>query len=65
LPQKAAEALRIHRKRQLEEPHKVSANGQDYGPVFASSRGTPLDTQHILNRRFNPLLKRAGIRDIP
>jgi integrase len=64
LPQKAVEALRIHRKHQLEEPHKVSANWQDYGLVFASSKGTPLDTQNIVNRRFKPLLKRAGISEI-
>jgi integrase len=60
LPQKAEEALRIHRKHQLEEPHKVSANWQDYGLVFASSKVTPLDTQNIVNRSFKPLLKRAG-----
>jgi hypothetical protein len=41
LPQRAVEAFTIHRKRQLEEPHKVSANWQDYGLVFASSKGTP------------------------
>jgi integrase len=64
LPQEAVEALRIHRKRQLEEPHKVGANWQDYGLVFASSKGTPLDAKNIVNRRFKHLLKRAGIRDI-
>jgi integrase len=65
LPQRAVEALRIHRKRQLEEPHKVvSATWQDYGLVFASSKGTPLDTQNIVNKRLNPLLERAGISDI-
>jgi integrase len=65
LPQRAVEALRIHRKRQLEEPHKgVGANWQDYGLVFASSKGTPLDAQNIVNGHLKPLLKRAGIRDI-
>jgi integrase len=64
LPQRAVEALRIHRKRQLEEPHKVGANWQDYGLVFTSSKGTPLDAQNIVNRRLKPLLKRAGIRDV-
>ena len=65
MPQKAVEALRIHRKRQLEEPHKVGANWQDHGPVFAFSKGTPLDAKNIVNRCFKALLKRAGIRDIP
>ena len=32
--------------------------------LFASSKGTPLDTQNLVNRRFKPLLKRAGIHDI-
>jgi integrase len=55
LPQKAVEALRIHPKRQLEEPHKVSANWQDYGLVFTSSKGTPLDAQNIVDRRWHDL----------
>jgi integrase len=65
LPQKAVEALRIHRKHpELEEPHKVSAYWQDYSLLFASSKGTPLDIENIVNRRSNPVLKRAGTRDI-
>jgi len=63
LPQRAVEALRSHRKHQLEEPHKADANWQDYGLVFASSKGTPLEAKNIVNRGFKPLLKRAGIRD--
>jgi len=40
LPQRAVEALGIHRKRQLEEPHKVGANRQDFGLAFEPSKGT-------------------------
>jgi integrase len=32
--------------------------------VFASSKGTPLDAQNIVNRHFKPLLRRAGLPDI-
>jgi hypothetical protein len=32
--------------------------------VFATSKGTPLDAQNILNRHFKPLLKRAGLPNI-
>lgn len=64
MSQRAVEVRRIHRKVQLEESHKVGANWQDYDLVFASSKGTPLNAQNIVNRRSKPLLKRAGIRDI-
>src|SRR5215218_1936162 len=56
LPKRAVEALRSHRKRQLEE--KLSAsNYEDSGLVFATGKGTPLDAQNIVNRHFKPLLK--------
>jgi integrase len=69
LPQRALEALKSHRKRQLEEHSlgPVSRAGekwQDNGPVFASRKGTPLDAQNITNRYFKPLLRRAGLPDI-
>jgi integrase len=63
LPQRAVEALRSHRKRQLEE--KLRANSyEDSGLVFATGKGTPLDAQNIVNRHFKPLLRRAGLPDI-
>src|SRR5215218_1344423 len=62
LPQRAIEALRNHRKTQLEE--KLRANSyEDQGLVFATSKGTPLDAQNIVNRHFKPLLKRTGLPD--
>jgi len=64
LPQRALEALRIHRKRQLEEQLRAGGKWQDYGLVFASRKGTPLDAQNIVNRYFKPLLRRAGLPDI-
>jgi integrase len=41
LPQRAVEALRSHRKRQVEEQLRAGSNWQDNGLVFASSKGTP------------------------
>jgi integrase len=62
LPQRAVEALRIHRKRQLEEQLRA-ADYEDSGLVFATGKGTPLDAQNVVNRHFKPLLKRAGLPD--
>jgi integrase len=65
LPQRALEALRSHRKRQMEETQlRAGSEWQDYGLVFTTSKGTPLDAQNIVNRHFKPLLRRAGLPDI-
>ena len=64
LPQRALEALRSYRKRQLEEQLRAGGKWQDNGLVFASRKGTPLDAQNIVNRYFKPLLRRAGLPDI-
>jgi integrase len=64
LPQRAVEALRSHRKRQMEEQLTAGSNWQDYGLVFPSNKGTPLDAQNIVNRHFKPLLKQAGLPSI-
>ncbi len=60
LPQRTVEALRSHRKRQLEEKLRTP-DYEDSGLVFATGKGTPLDAQNIVNRHFKPLLKRAGL----
>jgi integrase len=58
-------ALKSHRKRQLEEKLRAGGSGwQDNGLVFATTKGTPLDAQNVVNRGFKPLLKRAGLPDI-
>jgi integrase len=64
LPQRAVEAFRSHRKRQMGEQLRSGSEWQDYGLVFASGKGTPLDAQNIVNRHFKPLLKRAGLPNI-
>src|SRR5215216_2367801 len=63
LPQRALEALRSHRKHQLEE--KIGASSyEDSDLVFATRKDPPLDAQNIVNRHFKPLLKRAGLPPI-
>jgi integrase len=64
LPQRAVEALRSHRKKQIEGQLRAGSEWQDQGLVFASNKGTPLDAQNIVNRHFKPLLKRAGLPSI-
>jgi integrase len=64
LPQRALEALRSHRKRQIEEQLRASAQWADNGLVFTTGIGTPIDAQNIVNRHFKPLLKRAGLPSI-
>jgi integrase len=64
LPQRAVEALRSHRKRQMEERLRAGSEWQDEGLLFASNKDTPLDAQNIVNRHFKPLLKRTGLPGI-
>ena len=64
LPGRTIEALRSHRKCQLEEKKLRAASYWDSGLVSATGKGTPLDTQNVVNRHFKPLLRRAGLPDI-
>jgi integrase len=64
LPQRAVEALRSHRKRQVEEQLRASAQWADNGLVFTTGIGTPIDAQNIVNRHSKPLLRRAGLPNI-
>jgi integrase len=57
--------LKAHRLRQNEER---LARGIPYGDrdlVFATGRGTPFEASNVVNRSFKPLLKKAGLPDIP
>lgn len=56
----AREALRAHRKRQLEERMERAGLWEDHGLVFPSNVGTPLD-QRNLTRAFKAAVKRAGL----
>lgn len=62
----AVEALRAHRKRQLEERMRYEGSGawKDQGLVFASTTGTPIRRQNLQRRSFKPLLARADLPDV-
>jgi integrase len=57
----AAQVLKGHLERQLEEIDQAGSLWQENGLVFASETGTPLDRRDVTSRRFKPLLQRAGL----
>jgi integrase len=64
LTAQVVQALRDHRKRQVEERLKYDGLWQDHGLVFTTLVGTPLNRHNIFSRSFKPLLRRAGLPDI-
>jgi integrase len=64
LTPRAVQALRDHRKRQIEERLKHAGHCKT-GLVFTSTVGTRLNRHSVFGRSFEPLLRRAGVRDIP
>jgi integrase len=59
------QALHDHCKRQVEERLKYDGLCQDHGLVFTTLVGTPLDRHNVFSRSFKPLVRRAGLPDIP
>jgi len=64
LTAKAAQALKRHRGRQLEEREALLGLWQDHDLVFPKRLGTHMSRHNLVNRSFKPLLKRAGLTDI-
>jgi integrase len=60
LPPEASAALRAHRDRQNFERQRLSEGWSDYGLVFTTVIGTPLDQRNVI-RFFKAALKRAGL----
>ena len=60
LARSALEALKSHRKRQLEERLRLAGLWKEQGLVFPSQVGTPLWARN-LNRSYKRLLHRAGL----
>ena len=58
MPQIVTNALKAHRKRQLEERMAVGKAWQDSGLVFTSPIGTPLDPRNV-TREFQAMLSAA------
>jgi integrase len=64
LTPKAVQALKDHRKKQLEQEQRLSGLWRDLGLVFTSTVGTPLDPSNFTYHTFQPFLKRAGLPKI-
>ncbi len=60
LPASAVAVLRVHRTRQLEHRLLAGSRLQDWGLVFPSELGTPLDATNVTHR-FRAMLKREGL----
>ncbi|MBI2862918.1 MAG: site-specific integrase [Chloroflexi bacterium] len=61
LPVVALNALREHRRAQLEERLLAGSEWKDSDLVFVNHFGGPLERQNILRRSFVPLLEKAGL----
>ena len=61
LTEHAVDALKAHRKRQLEERLAAGSLWRENDLVFASTVGTPVDVGNLTYRSFRPLLERAGL----
>jgi integrase len=57
-------ALKSHRRNQLEERMKLGASYQTFDLVIASEIGTPIQPKNLIDRHFKPLLKKAKLPDM-
>jgi integrase len=57
-------ALKVHRKKHLEEKMKFAGLFKEHGLIFASTVGTPVNPENLVNRSFKPLLEKAGLPEI-
>lgn len=64
LTPRTVNALKAHRKRQLEERMRLAETYKDHGLVFSTSIGTPVNPENLVNRSFKPLLEKAGLPKI-
>jgi integrase len=58
------DVLKQHRVAQNEERLKLGSLWEDWGLLFCSERGTPMNRRELTRRSFKPLLKRACLPDI-
>jgi integrase len=64
LTPQAVNALKAHRKYQLEQRMRFSDLYEDHDLIFATSVGTPINPENLVKRSFKPLLKKAGLPEI-
>ena len=60
----AVESLKRHHERQFEESTTLADEWKDYGLVFATTNGAPMDPSNLIARSFKPLLRNAGLPNI-
>jgi integrase len=64
LTPRAVNALKAHRKYQLEERMRLAGLYEDRDLIFTTSVGTPINPENLVKRSFKPLLKKAGLPEI-
>jgi integrase len=64
LTSRTVNALKGHRKKQLEEKLRLADLYKDHGLIFASGVGTPVNPENLVKRSFKPLLEGAGLHEI-
>ena len=64
LTRHAVEALKAHRAAQNAERLKAGSLWQDYGLIFCTHGGRPLDSHNVARTSFKPLLERAELPHI-
>jgi integrase len=64
LTPRTVNALKAHRKRQLEEKMRLVGTYEDRGLIFSSTIGTSVNPENLVNRSFKPLLEKAGLPKI-
>ena len=63
LTERAVQALKSHRKRQLEERMELDGLWEDRGLVFSTELGTLINPSNLRQRSFIPLLRMAGLQE--
>ena len=61
LPPFVVDALRQHRKRQLEERLALGPEWEEQGLVFPNELGKPAERSNLVQRSFQPILEKAGL----
>jgi integrase len=61
LTPQAAEALKGHRARQIEERLQLGSLWEDWGLVFPNRSGKPMNADYLYHRGFKPLLEKAEL----
>lgn len=64
LSAKALDALKAHRKIQLEERMALASLWEDHGLVFVTRTGSPINPTNLRKRSFRRLLEKAGLPSV-